>query len=83
LAAFISLRHSKRKQDTEEEARLPELHDKDAIIHMKETKDNTPELPEGEMSELKVDWNYEPVEADSGQIHELESPKSPLSWFGM
>jgi len=86
LAAYLFLRQAKKKRDMEAEAEreknlVPELHDKDAIIHMKETKENCHEMPQAEPPELKGD-EYA-VEADSGEIHELESPKSPRSWFGM
>lgn len=86
LAAWLYLRQAKRRRDLEAEAEreknmVPELHDRDAIIHMKETKENSHELPEAEPPELKGD-DYA-LEADSGQIYELESPKSPRSWFGM
>ncbi|QDS73689.1 hypothetical protein FKW77_003018 [Venturia effusa] len=89
IGIYFFLRHSKqakRKRDTESEAenekgRMPELHDKDAIIHMKETKENSHEAPGAEPPELKGDEFA--CEADSGQIYELESPKSPRSWFGM
>ncbi|TID24394.1 hypothetical protein E6O75_ATG02759 [Venturia nashicola] len=89
IGIYLFLRHSKlskKRRDMEAEAeneksRMPELHDKDAIIHMKETKDNSHEAPGAEPPELKGDeFAYE---ADSGEIYELESPKSPRSWFGM
>lgn len=89
IGIYLFLRHSKlskERKDMEaeaenEETRIPELHDKDAIIHMKETKDNSHEAPGAEPPELKGDEFA--CEADSGQIYELESPKSPRSWFGM
>jgi hypothetical protein len=86
IAAYLFLRQAKRKRDLEDEAqreknRVPELHDKDAVIHMKETKENSHELPQAEPPELKGD-EYA-LEADSGEIYELEGPKSPRSWFGM
>jgi len=86
LAIYLLLRQAKRRRDVEAEAereknRIPELHEDDAIIHMKETKDNSHELPQAEPPELNGD-EYA-LEADSGQIYELEGPKSPRSWFGM
>ncbi|KAE9963148.1 hypothetical protein BLS_009593 [Venturia inaequalis] len=89
LGIYLFLRHSKlskRRRDMEDEVeneknRIPELHDKDAIIHMKETKENSHEAPGAEPPELRGDEFA--CEADSGAIYELESPKSPRSWFGM
>lgn len=89
IGIYLFLRHSrisKKRRDMEVEAqneksRIPELHDKDAIIHMKETKENSHEAPGAEPPELKGDEFA--CEADSGEIYELESPKSPRSWFGM
>lgn len=86
-AAYLFLRHAKKRKDLEEQAaeneknRVPELHDKDATIHMKETKENSHEAPGSEPPELKGD-EYA-CEADSGEIYEMESPKNPRSWFGM
>lgn len=92
IGVYLSLRHSKlskQRRDLEQEAKngedekrwIPELHDKDAIIHMKETKDSYHEAPGVELPELNGDEFA--CEADSGEVYELESPNSPRSRFGM